>query len=145
MSITRLFSGPYFSPFQLNSTFSPHNGIEQNELTVFCVSHCRRLERALWREQEEPRQVFQPSKNWQAAQETLLPDDRLADKSYRKQFPTAAKSLLAHAQQSSSQLKSLSSFTLQYEILFFTLCLHIYMLPSTLCIKDKALLQNGDI
>jgi hypothetical protein len=25
--------------FQLNSTFSPHNGIGQNEVTVFCVTH----------------------------------------------------------------------------------------------------------
>lgn len=77
--------------------------------------HC--VQRALWGKwTESSRLVFQPSKNWHSAQETLSPDDGLVGWVLEEIVPNS-QSLLAHAQQCSSRLKMLSSFTLQCKIL----------------------------
>lgn len=116
------------------------------------------FQRALWGEQPESRQLFQPSKNWHAAQETLSPDEELVGWVLEEIVPNSwGKSLLAHAQQCSSRLKTLSSFTRQWEILLhcppISTCFHLLCILKTdpfhkkvtslSCCSDQAALHNG--
>lgn len=116
------------------------------------------FQRALWGEQPESRQLFQPSKNWHAAQETLSPDEELVGWVLEEIVPNSwGKSLLAHAQQCSSRLKTLSSFTLQWEILLhcapISTCFHLLCILKTdpfhekvtslSCYSDQAAVHNG--
>lgn len=105
--------------FQLNSTFSPHNGIGQKWGNGFlCESLCLILFREHCRvSSQSPGECFSHPRTGRQPRRHS-PDDGLAGWNLEEMVPNSCrKNLLAPAQQHSSQLKSLSSFMLHRETL----------------------------